>query len=52
MLKWFIFGTLLYYAILYGDTGTAWEHGSQAEKESRNNAESKTTVKTGNGDLL
>lgn len=52
MLKWFIIGTLLYYAILlwrYRDSlGTWFTGGKKQPKQS----ESKPTVKTGNGDGL
>lgn len=52
MLKWFIIGTLLYYAILlwrYRDSLETWFTGGKREPEQ---PESKPTVKTGNGDSL
>ena len=52
MLKWFIIGTLLYYAILlwrYRDSLGTWFTGRKRELEQ---PESKPTVKTGNGDCL
>lgn len=52
MLKWFIIGTLLYYAILlwrYRDSLGTWFTGGKREPEQ---PESKPTVKTGNGDCL
>lgn len=52
MLKWFIIGTLLYYAILlwrYRDSLGTWFTNGKRELEQ---PESKTTVKTGNGDCL
>lgn len=52
MLKWFIIGTLLYYAILlwrYRDSLGTWFTSGKREPEQ---PESKTTVKTGNGDSL
>lgn len=52
MLKWFIIGTLLYYAILlwrYRDSLGTWFMG---EKKQPKQSESKPTVKTGNGDSL
>lgn len=52
MLKWFIIGTLLYYAILlwrYRDSLGTWFTSGKREPEQ---PESKTTVKTGNGDCL
>ena len=52
MLKWFIIGTLLYYAILlwrYRDSLGTWFTGGEKEPEQ---PESKPTVKTGNGDCL
>ena len=52
MLKWFIIGTLLYYAVLlwrYRDSLGTWFTGGKREPEQ---PESKTTVKTGNGDSL
>ena len=52
MLKWFIIGTLLYYAILlwrYRDSLGTWFTGGKKQPEQ---PESKTTVKTGNGDSL
>lgn len=52
MLKWFIIGTLLYYAILlwrYRDSLGTWFTGGKREPEQ---PESKPTVKTGNGDYL
>ena len=52
MLKWFIIGTLLYYAILlwrYRDSLGTWFTGRKREPEQ---PESKPTVKTGNGDCL
>ena len=52
MLKWFIIGILLYYAILlwrYRDSLGTWFTGGKREPEQ---PESKPTVKTGNGDCL
>lgn len=52
MLKWFIIGTLLYYAIFlwrYRDSLGTWFRGRKKQPEQ---PESKTTVKTGNGDSL
>ena len=52
MLKWFIIGTLLYYAVLlwrYRDSLGTWFTGGKREPEQ---PESKPTVKTGNGDCL
>lgn len=52
MLKWFIIGTLLYYAILlwrYRDSLGTWFTGGKREPEQ---PESKPTVKAGNGDSL
>ena len=52
MLKWFIIGTLLYYAILlwrYRDSLGTWFTGGKREPEQ---PESKPTVKTGNKDSL
>ena len=52
MLKWFIIGTLLYYAILlwrYRDSLGTWFTGG---KKQLKQSESKPTVKTGNGDCL
>ena len=52
MLKWFIIGTLLYYAVLlwrYRDSLETWFTGGKREPEQ---SESKPTVKTGNGDSL
>lgn len=52
MLKWFIIGTLLYYAILlwrYRDSLGTWFTSRKREPEQ---PESKTTMKTGNGDSL
>ena len=52
MLKWFIIGTLLYYAVLlwrYLDSLGTWFTGGKREPEQ---PESKPTVKTGNGDCL
>lgn len=52
MLKWFIIGTLLYYAVLlwrYWDSLGTWFTGGKREPEQ---PESKPTVKTGNGDCL
>ena len=52
MLKWFIIGTLLYYAILlwrYRDSLGTWFTGGKKELEQ---PESKPTVKAGNGDCL
>ena len=49
MLKWFIIGTLLYYAVLlwrYRDSLGTWFTGGKREPES------KPTVKAGNGDCL
>ena len=52
MVKWFIIGTLLYYAVLlwrYRDSLGTWFTGGKREPEQ---PESKPTVKTGNGDCL
>ena len=52
MLKWFIIGTLLYYAVLlwrYRDSLGTWFTGRKKEPEQ---PESKPTVKAGNGDSL
>lgn len=52
MLKWFIIGTLLYYAIFlwrYRDSLGTWFTDRKKQPEQ---PESKTTVKTGNGDSL
>ena len=52
MLKWFIIGTLLYYAVLlwrYRDSLGTWFTGGKREPEQ---PESKPTVKTGNEDSL
>ena len=52
MLKWFIIGTLLYYAVLlwrYRDSLGTWFTGGKKQPEQ---PESKTTVKAGNGDCL
>ena len=52
MLKWFIIGTLLYYAVLlwrYRDSLGTWFTGRKKQPEQ---PESKPTVKTGNGDCL
>ena len=52
MLKWFITGTLLYYAVLlwrYRDSLGTWFTGGKREPEQ---PESKPTVKAGNGDCL
>lgn len=52
MLKWFIIGTLLYYAVLlwrYRDSLGTWFTGGKREPE---HLESKPTVKAGNGDSL
>lgn len=52
MLKWFIIGTLLYYAILlwrYRDSLGTWFTGGKREPEQPKN---KPTVKAGNGDCL
>lgn len=52
MLKWFIIGTLLYYAVLlwrYRDSLGTWFTGGKKQPEQ---PESKPTVKTGNGDGL
>ena len=52
MLKWFIIGTLLYYAILlwrYRDSLGTWFTGGKREPEQ---PESKPTVKAGNGNCL
>ena len=52
MLKWFIIGTLLYYAILlwrYRDSLGTWLTGRKREPEQ---PENKPTVKTGNSDCL
>ena len=52
MLKWFIIGTLLYYAILlwrYRDSLGTWFTGRKKQPEQ---PESKPTVKAENGDSL
>ena len=52
MLKWFIIGTLLYYAILlwrYRDSLGTWFTGGKRKPEQ---PETKPTVKAGNGDSL
>ena len=52
MLKWFIIGTLLYYAVLlwrYRDSLGTWFTGGKREPEQ---PESKPTGKAGNGDCL
>ena len=52
MLKWFIIGTRLYYAVLlwrYRDSLGTWFMGGKREPEQ---PESKPTVKAGNGDCL
>lgn len=52
MLKWFIIGTLLYYAVLlwrYRDSLGTWFTGGKREPEQPKN---KPTVKAGNGDCL
>ena len=52
MLKWFIIGTLLYYAILlwrYRDSLRTWFTGRKKQPEQ---PKSKPTVKAGNGDCL
>ena len=52
MLKWFIIGTPLYYAVLlwrYRDSLGTWFTGRKKQPEQ---PESKPTVKTGNGDCL
>ena len=52
MLKWFIIGTLLYYAILlwrYRDSLGTWFTGGKREPEQ---PENKPTEKVGNGDYL
>ena len=52
MLKWFIIGTLLYYAVLlwrYRDSLGTWFTGRKKQPEQ---PESKPTVKAGNGDCL
>ena len=52
MLKWFIIGTLLYYAVLlwrYRDSLGTWFTGGKREPEQ---PENKPTVKVGNGDCL
>lgn len=52
MLKWFIIGTLLYYAVLlwrYRDSLGTWFTGGKKQPEQ---PESKPTVKTGNDDCL
>lgn len=52
MLKWFIIGTLLYYAVLlwrYRDSLGTWFTGGKREPEQ---PENKPTVKAGNGDCL
>ena len=52
MLKWFIIGTLLYYAILlwrYRDSLGTWFTGRKKQPEQQ---ESKPTVKAGNSDCL
>lgn len=52
MLKWFIIGTLLYYAVLlwrYRDSLGTWFTGGKKQPEQ---PESKPTVKAGNGDCF
>ena len=52
MLKWFIIGTLLYYAVLlwrYRDSLETWFTGGKKQPEQ---PESKPTMKTGNNDFL
>ncbi|WP_195355097.1 hypothetical protein [Bacteroides ovatus] len=52
MMKWFIIGTLLYYAVLlwrYRDSLGTWFTGGKKQPEQ---PESKPTVKAGNGDCL
>lgn len=52
MLKWFIIGTLLYYAVLlwrYRDSLGTWFTGGKKQPEQ---PESKPTLKAGNGDCL
>jgi len=52
MLKWFIIGTLLYYAVLlwrYRDSLGTWFTGGKKQPEQ---PEGKPTVKAGNGDCL
>ena len=52
MLKWFIIGTFLYYAVLlwrYRDSLGTWFTGGKKQPEQ---PESKPTVKAGNGDCL
>ena len=52
MLKWFIIGTLLYYAVLlwrYRDSLGTWFTGRKKQPEQPKN---KPTIKTGNGDCL
>lgn len=52
MLKWFIIGTLLYYAVLlwrYRDSLETWFTGGKKQPEQ---PESKLTMKAGNGDCL
>ena len=52
MLKWFIIGTLLYYAVLlwrYRDSLGTWFTGGKKQPEQ---PESKPTMKTGNNDFL
>ena len=52
MLKWFIIGTLLYYAILlwrYRDSLGTWFTGGKKQPEHPKN---KPTEKVGNGDCL
>lgn len=52
MLKWFIIGTLLYYAVLlwrYRDSLGTWLTGGKKQPEQ---PESKPTMKTGNNDFL
>lgn len=52
MLKWFIIGTLLYYAVLlwrYRDSLETWFTGGKKQPEQ---PESKPTMKAGNGDCL
>ena len=52
MLKWFIIGTLLYYAVLlwrYRDSLGTWFTGGKKQPEQ---PENKPTVKAGNGDCL
>ena len=51
MLKWFIIGTLLYYAVFYGDTGIVWEHGLRVGKRAGTTGK-QTDRENGNGDCL